>query len=757
MRKLAWFAACFSGAVFLAVYALPEGVLLPAGLCCALLAAAGRLLQGHRRLRWMLVMLGLGCGLLWTAGYAALFHAPARALDGTEGPLSATVTGWPYTTSTGGCAVQVRFRGEAGCPINALLYLDEDALVLRPGDTLQVSARFRLADTLAGEENDYYFSRNILLFAYGEGELSYRRPALPPVTCWPTWVGKALKDSVARLFPPKTAGLITALITGDKSQLEGGLYSDLRRAGLAHVVAVSGLHVSFLCGVLTTLLGRGRRAALAGIGLMFFFAAAAGSTPSALRAAFMQSMLLLGPLLGREDDRPTSLAAALFLLLVYNPYSAASISLQLSFAAVAGIYLCTQPLCQRWQKKLPRHPKGLAARLGCRAWRVVTSTLAVSLGALVFTTPLVAYYFRSVCLIAPVSNLLCLWAVSDAFLGGLASAVVGLVLPWLGQLAALVTCLPANYLMWLAPKLGNLPFASVSAGSVYLCLWLGLVYAMLLLRFLWPRQSCRTLVPVSLAGTCLCAALLFQAAGGTGGRLNAAVLDVGQGLSVALCSGGNTALIDCGGSALDNAGDIAANHFQALGFGRIDLVILTHFHDDHAAGVPRLLERMEVGTLVLPDVEPDNPLRQEIVRLAQERKIPILWLTEDGQAELGQVQLRLYAPLGSGGGNEEGLSVLCSAGEFDLLVTGDMNATVEQRLVKYGALPQVELLVAGHHGSKSSTSEELLLAVEPEWAVISVGYNNYGHPAAETLERLAAAGCDIYRTDWSGTVRFMVN
>ena len=97
------------------------------------------------------------------------------------------------------------------------------------------------------------------------------------------------------------------------------------------------------------------------------------------------------------------------------------------------------------------------------------------------------------------------------------------------------------------------------------------------------------------------------------------------------------------------------------------------------------------------------------------------------------------------------------AGDFDALITGDMNSAVEHRLVKYGDLPDIELLVVGHHGSKYSTSEELLLATRPELAVISTGYNTYGHPAPETLERLAAAGCGIYRTDWSGTVTVTAN
>ena len=100
--------------------------------------------------------------------------------------------------------------------------------------------------------------------------------------------------------------------------------------------------------------------------------------------------------------------------------------------------------------------------------------------------------------------------------------------------------------------------------------------------------------------------------------------------------------------------------------------------------------------------------------------------------------------------------MLCSSGSFDMLITGDMDAVTEKRLVKYGNLPDIELLVAGHHGSKYASSEELLLATAPEYAVISVGYNRYGHPAPETLERLAAAGCEIYRTDWMGTVAVTV-
>lgn len=752
MRRLAWFAGTFSAAVFLAVALLPEGLLVPLGACCALAALTGLFLRGDRRLRMLLAGFGLAAGLIWTGVYGALSRAPARALAGSTGTISATAADWPRETAYGS-SVLVYLHPVEGWPIPTRLYLDDPAPELRPGDALTVEAELRLADTMAGEATDYYYARGILLMAYGEGEPQVNRPARPPWWSWPIYGARALEDSVSRAFPPDTAPLVTALLTGEDGGLDGGEYAALRRTGLAHVISVSGLHVSFLAGFLGALLGAyRRRTAVLSIVLMFLFAAAVGSTPAVLRAAFMQSMLLLAPLVGREDDRPTSLCTILMLLLLQNPYAAAGVSLQLSFASVAGIYLFTGRINDRLRALLPSGPKGFWPRLGRLTGEFVSASLSTTLGALVFTTPLTAWYFHSVSLAAPLANLLTLWAFSLAFLGGLAVSLLGLLLPGLAGALALPVSLAVEFVQAVTAALARLPFAAVSTRSVYLRLWLALVYALLLLYLLWRGGRKRPLVPVGLGSAALCGALVLSAASRTGGQLTVSVLDVGQGLSVALYSQGYTALVDCGGTGVDDPGDVAADYFQALGLDRIDLVVLTHYHEDHAGGVPELLERMEVGLLVLPDVEEQEPLRDEITALAAEKGVELMMISENTDIGLGAAALRVYAPLGNGGGNEEGLSVLCTAGDFDALVTGDMNTAVEHRLVKYGGLPDIELLVAGHHGSKYATSEELLLAARPETAVISTGYNTYGHPAPETLERLAAAGCDIYRTDWSGTV-----
>ncbi len=748
MRKLALFAIPFSAAVFAAIYLAPAKALPYLALGCAVLAFVGLLFRGERRVRLVVMALGLAVGFFWTWGHDTLFLAPVQALDGENRPITATVADWPRETPYG-IALTVRLHLDGAPDTKAILYTDAEYAALKPGDRLSGQAQLRRADLRQGEETEYRHAKGIYLLASAVGTLTVENAQSVPMRYWPLVATKAVKDCVAAIFPGDTAGFMAALLTGDAASLDGGIYAAFQRTGLAHVIAVSGLHVVFLAGMLTTLLGKSRFSAGVTIALLLFFAAAAGNSPSVLRAVYLQSALLLAPLLGRENDKATSLSASLMLLLLWNPRAAASVGLQLSFGAVAGIYLVTGPLYARWTEKLGEGLVHKFVRLGL-------GNLTTSLGALLFTTPLMALYFGSISLVAPLANLLTLWAVSAAFFGGLVSAAAGLALPGLGKALAWVVAWLIRGVQWAATALARLPFAAVSAHG-YFGLWLGFVYLLLLLWVLWRGERKRPFIPAAICAITLCAVLLLNTLTLRGGDLRVSVLDVGQGASTLLYSGGRTALVDCGGNSGSASGDTAADAVQALGTDRLDYLILTHFHADHANGVARLMARLEVGTLIVPDAQPDDALRAEILDLAMAEGAEVRFLMDNTWVPLGETALTLYAPLGDGGANEEGLSVLATCGEFDALITGDMNAAVEKRLVKYNTLPDIELLVVGHHGSAYSSSEELLLTTRPEYAIISVGYNSYGHPTPEALERLAAAGCEIYRTDLMGTVSITAN
>lgn len=748
MRKLCLFALPFCAAVFAACRGLPG--LLPVWVTAA---ALGILAGCRKRLPVCLVCLGLAFGLLWARSYTLIFRAPAEALAGQTASFTATVTGWPKETSTGSFEAEVRLHLPGAPDPKLLLYTGPGGAELLPGDRISGNARFQLTDTVRGENVAYYEAKGIFLRANAAGELTSRRPDAAPAAHWPAYISHALTQSVSAIFPGDVSGLMTALLTGDRSLLGDGDYAALRRSGAAHIVAVSGLHLSFFSGFLSLFFRRHSKAGAAlTILLVFLFAAVTGFTPSVVRAAFMASATLLAPLAGREEDRPTTLSAILFFLLLQNPYASLSVSLQLSFGSVAGIHLISGPLYQAMTRPLtgggPR-PRKLVRKL----LRFFAANLSVTLGALLFTVPLLARYFGSLSLISPATNLLTLWAVSCAFSPALLLTLLGVALPGVSAALTFPVTLLARYVLSVTRALGALPFACVSTDGFYLRAWLALIYVMLLLLFI--RRYRRPILPVCAGALTLCAALLLTRLSLLSCPLSITMLDVGQGQCILLCSGGRTALIDCGGSG-GNAGDIAADYLQTLGITRLDLLVLTHCHSDHANGVPELFTRLEVSALILPDLTRDeSEYRPEILSLAQAQGTEVTLLNDNRTLTLGNAALTLYAPLGDGGANEEGLFALVTCGEFDLLVTGDANAFVESLLVKYNRLPDVEVLAAGHHGSKNSTSAGLLDAVTPETCLISVGYNTYGHPTSETLARLAERDIEVYRTDLMGNLTIL--
>lgn len=761
MSMLAILSFSFAGAVFCANYLPLESLLLPLGCGFALAFGFTFLPQVRKRPRGRTARyaaFGLALGFLWTAGYSWVFWRPAELLNEKTVRLTATVSQWPQETDYGGFSVLTRADTEGWVTVPILLYVDDQGADLRPGDRIETVAHCALADQASsGEEITYYTAKGIFLTGQAYGRLEVERPDHIPLRDWPAYWSQALKESISQAFPGDVSGLVQALVTGNRDNLSDPFTTSLQRAGLSHTVAVSGMHLAFLAGLLSMLFGGWRRlASLVTIPVTILFTLTAGCTPSVVRAAVMILLLHIGPLFYRERDEFTSLGGALLLLLLYNPFSAAHIGLQLSFAAVAGIFLCAQPLQTALMARIPFRP----AKRWTFWWAIqlvpkfIVSTFCATLGASVFTVPLSAIYFQSVSLIAPLSNLLTLWAVAVLFGAGVLIGTLGVFVPELAALVALPIAPLGRYLNAVIDGLSSLTFSAVTTQSVYYRAWLVLVYLILMLIPILPGKK-RWIIPTCCGVITLCLAMLLNAWSFWWGSGAVTVLDVGQGQSVLVRSGQFLCLVDCGGDSYDSAGDIAADFLGDYGVGRLDLLVLTHFHADHANGVAQLLKRVQVDTFAIPPATgEEEPLREEILSAAQEKGVEVLEVGEDTLLTLDQDRtVQLYAPLGAGETNEAGLTCLVSNGDFDTLITGDMGSDVEQQLLAHAALPDLEVLVAGHHGSKASTSEQLLAATAPDYAFLSVGeHNSYGHPAQETLERLAAAGCRIYRTDLQGNI-----
>ncbi len=744
MRRLAAFAGGFSLGVFLAQYLLRDGWILAFAGAVLGLGVLSTLLPREWRRRGVIICAALALGLGWSWLYARQVQRPAQLKAERTEAFAATLCGYAWETDFGARA-EVRLEGVPG---RAVLYAGRELLDLAPGQTVSGTARFRDAARIRDEDITVFTSKGVFLLAYARGGLEAGEGTRHSLRWFPARLGRAMKERIGVLYSGDAAGFLTAILTGDRGEVSEKAYTALAEAGLSHILAVSGMHCGFLMALAGFLLPSRKLQALLGIPLLAFYAVLTGGSPSVLRACVMLSLPLLAILVRRENDGPTSLLTALFLILLANPFAAASVSLQLSFAAMAGILWLT-----------PKLYKGLTGeKKRGRVFRFLAVTFSTSMGAMVFTMPLSAYYFGAVVLIAPLSSALCLWAGTWAFTFGLLSVFVSFFHPPLGALLALPARLGAEYMLFAAGLLSRIPCHAVYTANPYVKYWLAYAYALFAAAYLARRTGRRkyALASVLTALTLVLTVRLGEARFRS--DLDALVLDVGQGQSVALASGGAFALVDCGSAnSWKDPGETAARQLAAMGCKRLDFLLLTHYDKDHVSGVTGLLERLEVGTLLVPEAEDGAGLQTVVLSAAGEHGATVRFVTAEERLDFGRGTLTVYPPLGDGGDNDRGLSVLASAGENDFLITGDMDAATEKKLLETYDLPDVEALVAGHHGSKYACSQALLEAVRPETACVSVGSNSYGHPADETLLRLARRGCEIYRTDLHGTIHLSWN
>lgn len=747
IRRFAFFGFSAAGAIGLSVLLLPKAAPAILGVCCLVLALAGLFLRkAHPAIRYLL--LGAALGFLWFSLFDLLTVRPARAAADSGEPVHAVVQDFP-TDTTGGIRLTVRLSGRSPFRPKAYVYVySEDAPAYVPGDEITVSGRISLADTLRGSETDVFTSRGVFLLI--------RAKDAPAVTGTksglrfaPAYARHAVTALIRRIFPPGQAPFMTALLTGDRTELNDdvALTTAMSRSGVSHIVAVSGMHVVFLSTLLSFLIRRRRLCSVVTIPVTLFFMAMTGFTPSVVRAGVMQIALVLAPLFKRERDGVTALSQALLLLLLVNPYAAASVGLQLSFAASLGIILFSSRL---YRFLSPR--KKQYGRLRRGAVHFVAAGLTTTLSAMVFTLPLSVIYFGTVSLVSPAANLLVLPAVSGAFMLGAVCCVLGFVLPGIAGAAAWIPALLCRYIRLVVTGLSRLGFAALYTTNRAVIVWLIYGYLLLLLFALLRHHRRALALPACAAVLGLCAIFVLTPVV-TAGPLTVTALDVGQGQCLTLTDGSYTAVVDCGSSSGENAGDLCGKYLAGRGRSAADLLILTHYHDDHANGVEQLLELVRFSAVVLPDPSlEENGLPDRIIALAQSHGADVIYVTEDLSLSFGNGAIDVLAPIGEATENERGCTILARADDFEILITGDMPEALEKRLLVSYSLPDIEVLVVGHHGSKYASCDDFLDAVTPEEAIISVGYNTYGHPTPEVLDRLASRGISVQRTDLSGNV-----
>lgn len=709
------------------------------GLLCLLLL----LYRRCRAARW-LTPLALGFAWAWGHALIGLGQVLPAELEGRDMPVSGTVIGLPEHTAK---RSRFLFRVETAVGAPALLAKTlrlswyADAPALTPGQRWAFTVRLKRPHGVANEGGFDYagwlFREGIR--ASGYVRTKSPRTQLPPRGEWLSRLRFALRQQILRLAGPEpAAALIPALTVGDRSAITPEQWRLLTRTGTNHLIAISGLHVSIVAGLafflvqfgwrrsqrLSARLAAVRAAALGALPAALAYAALAGFAISTQRALIMLTVVFAGLFLRRTLRPWSALFVALFCVLLVDPLAGLSPGFWLSFAAVALLLFA---IGQRVAGR------GLAWKWGRAQW-------VVGLGLL----PLVLLFFGQASLIAPLVNLLAVPLFSVLLLPltlvvSLVSVLFELALPL--QLLAGMFAQGMAFLDWVAapswtaatlaarpPWVWPLAFAGIVLLLAPRGLpgrWLGLV--------LWLPMWTQTPQPPA------------------SGAFRFSLLDVGQGLAGVVQTRHHALVFDTGAGFSDafNAGEaIIAPWLKARGIARLDRLIVSHADQDHAGGMAGLLDAVPVAAVY--SGEPARLARPGILACAAGEH----WNWD------GVMFSVLHPPLGDAvSGNNASCVLRVANAAGALLLTGDADRTVERRLARrYRTGLASRVLVAGHHGSNSSTSVALLAAVAPDYVLFSAGYRNrYGFPRPQVLARVAAAGAAALSSIDSGGIDFVFN
>lgn len=746
MRKLMWFTIGFAAACAAGIYLLSGAWFGLIGLFCLLGLIAMLFVQTKSAKIAAITLLGCVIGFAWLWGYDAFYLQNAKTNDGEVVQLSVVATDYSYATSYG-----VAFDGRAdlnGKTYHVRCYLNQDSPIV-PGD--MVSGEFSLRYTAGGlREATFHQGKGIFLLAYQNDSVTLGSADLR-LWDYPALWRQKIADLIVSAFPADAAGFAKALLLGDSTEFTYAQDRAFQVGGLRHVVAVSGLHVSILFSLIYVAFCRNRWLnVLFGLPLLLAFAAVAGFTPSIVRACLMQALMLSALLVNKEYDPPTALSFAVLVLLACNPHAITSVSLQLSAGCMIGIFAFCEPLRQYFLSfgKLQQKSKGKSFQAKWIRW--ITGSVAVTLSAMVVTTPLCAIYFGMVSLVGVIANLLTLWVISFIFYGSMLACVGMLIWNPLGQLIGWLISWPIRYVLGVCGLFAEFPLSAVYTDSVYIIAWIVIAYVLLAVFFLLKKKHPGLTAITILTTLCICVGLSWLEPRMDDTRVS--VIDVGQGQSVLIQQKGESYLVDCGGSHLGVTADTVTNFLLSQGLFRLDGVILTHYDADHAGSVLDLLTSVDVEKIYMPDVSDSNGIRESIEAVYPEK---VSLIAESSELKLDSGKFTLYPAESAADDNESSVCVLFQTQNCDILITGDRSSAGERALLRQTTLPELELLIAGHHGSHNATSMDLLFATRPKAVAISVGkYNRYGHPRPEMLDRLSRFGCKVYRTDLQGTIIF---
>ncbi len=592
-----------------------------------------------------------------------------------------------------------------------------------------------------------------------------------------------ISQALEKVMPEPQCSLAKAMLLGQRSSIPSQVKEMFSNTGTAHLLAISGVHVSIVVGIAMgagiLIFGRHRPYyVLLALALVWLYVMLSGMRPSAIRAATMGSLWLYADWIGRPRSAFTALTFAAAVMLAFDPSLLATIGFQLSFAAMAGLIFLT-PMVHDWSKRM----LGGETKEVSPAINFVLGSCSVTLGAILATLPLISHYFHMIPLVGLPATFLTLPAIPGIIVTVALTGIVGIFATGVASILGWISWLFLTYVLEIVDIFSAFPSVPIEFSTPAICAYYGILIAgiwipkngsnisagaIMIKDRLATASRGATTIPTKWAilPLLVLTALVWSAVVTTpDSRLHIFVFDVGQGDAILIQKGTQQMLIDGGPSPEKVTNQLGTT--MPFWDRNIEMVVLTHPESDHLSGLVEVIQRYEVEKVLTSGQDSDSGTYVEWRKLIREQNIERIVARQGQVIDMGEeAQLKVLHPK-TNQFNETDLNVNNKSivlrlmhGKFSCLLTGDIEAEAEELLLNQDITLRSTVLKVPHHGSSSSTTTEFLSDVAPIVAVVSVGADNrFGHPAEKVVDRLEGEVEKdmLFSTSEDGTVELITN
>ena len=594
-------------------------------------------------------------------------------------------------------------------------------------------------------------------------------------------LSKKIKENANKILSKDISSVFIGLVLGDTSEISEETIEDFRNSNMSHILAVSGMHMSYLILLSIQLFGKilgKKQAYIVSIILIIFYMFLTGFSASIIRSGVMGIILIISKIIYKNNDIFTNIAISSLIILIKNPYSILDLSFQFSFGGTIGIILFQKFISKRFLEKILRSKK-------------IIEILSVTISAQIVILPISIFQFNTLNIYFVLSNLIIGFIIGPVMACNFIFLMCLIVNIKLANIISFPLQICIKFII-LISKISKLPYSQIylaTPGILEIILYFLLINTSFFIYYIYTtkiitptvkrdkniiamikfhikyRMEEKTKIVTKIVivfGIILI--IIIQV---TPKDLRIHFLDVNQGDSTFIVTPrGKKILIDGGGSSYSNIGkNTVLPYILDRGYTKIDIAIISHMDLDHCDGIIYLMEKIKINTVILGKQYERTSNYERFIKIAKERKINLKRVEEGDKIDIEKdVNIEVLWPnskkvISENIINNNSLVFKINYKKFSILFTGDIEEIAEKKILEENknTLKSTILKVA-HHGSKTSTTSEFLKAVNPQYALIGVGKNNkFGHPSENTIRKLKEKNIRIYRTDELGEITIKLN